>query len=309
MSAVRTRLLPALVLCAALLVLVPAAIAADAGLIAFQGNRRDLNNGSVEKGIYTMAPNGSNVKRLGDGLEPAISRDGKTIAFVRTVAPPKGNEIPDIEIYTMNANGGDVTRVTRDGSTNTEPAFSADGKRIVFVGERGIKGKSNERPHLFVVDVDGSNERQLTRGASVDVEPAFSPDGKRIVFVRGPGESRLMSMSDDGQDVEALTDTRDPFSTPKAPSYSPNGQRVIFYAPENGKNRIFTIDADTGKNRITLTKGDDEGLEPAYSPEGGTIVFRRSVNLFAMSADGTGVDQLTNFEPQDGSNIHPSWGR
>lgn len=310
MSGHRSHLvLPALALCAALLCVAPAAIAADNGLIAFQGNLRDPQTGQVEKGVYTMTPDGKGVKKLGDGVQPAISRDGKKIVFAKAAGPAEPGEAPDIEIFTMDADGGNVRQVTDDKSTNTEPAFSADGKQIVFVGDRHVKGASKEFPHIFTVDVDGSGERQLTKGQSVDTEPAFSPDGKRIVFVRGPGESKLMTMTADGDDLVTLTSPSDPFSTPDAPSYSPDGKRILFHAPENRDNRIYTLDADDGKNLKALTGANEDGLEPAYSPDGDTIVFRRGINLYTMAADGTRVQQISDRAPDRGSNIHPSWGR
>jgi TolB protein len=299
----------ALVLCLALLVVAPAAVAIDTGLIAFQGVRRFEDGKRIEKDVYTMAPNGSGVKRLGDGFQPTISRDGKKIAFVAVAAEPEPGQEPEVEIFTMNADGSNVHRVTNDESTNSEPAFSPDGKQIVFVGDRRVNGKSLEFPKIFVVDVDGSNERQLTKGKSLDLEPSFSPDGSRITFIRGPGESRLMTMTAGGGDLTTLTKFKDPFSTPTSPSYSPNGKRILFQGFEDGKNRIYAFDAADGGNLVTLTKGDGEGVEPAYSPDGSSIVFRRGVNLFTMDADGANVNQLTSIERENGSNVRPSWGR
>jgi len=286
--------LPALVLCAALLVAVPAAIAADAGLIAFQGNR------GGDKSIFTVGPDGSGTKRLEPGLQPAISRDGKTIAFVKGVNN-------GAEIFTMSADGGDVRQVTNNSSTDSEPAFSPNGKQIVFVGDRRNSAAAGEPSHIFIVDVDGSNQRQLTKGqSSVDSEPSFSPDGRRIAFIRGPGEARLVTMTSGGDDLTTLTKHSDPFSGPSSPGYSPNGNRILFGAFDRG-NRIYSFDAADGKNLVQLTKGDSEGLEPAYSPDASSIVFRRGTDLFTMDADGSGPSQLTN--PSGGSDIHPSWGR
>jgi Tol biopolymer transport system component len=296
-------------LAAALLCAAPAAIGADTGLIAFQANIRDVQTGQVEKAVYTMTPNGKGVKKLGDGVQPAISRDGKKVVFAKAAGSVEPGEAPDIEIFTMDADGGNLRQVTDDKSTNTEPAFSADGKRIVFVGDRHVKGASGEFPHIFVVDIDGSNQRQLTKGLSIDQEPAFSPDGKRIAFIRGPGESKLMTMTAEGDDLVALTGPQNTFSTPDAPSYSPDGKRILFHAPENRDNRIYTLDADDGKNVEALTGANEDGLEPAYSPDGETIVFRRGINLFTMAADGTRVQQISDRAPDRGSNIHPTWGR
>ncbi len=297
-------LVAALVLCAGLLVLVPTAIAADAGLIAFQGNRRDAGQ-VVDQAVYTMAPDGTGMKRIRDGIQPSISRDGKTIAFVKSVGP-EGEEHP--EIFVMTADGDNLRQVTHDRSADSEPAISPDGKQIVFVGDRRHDSPPGEPSHLFVVDVDGSNQRQLTKGKQIDLEPSFSPDGKRLVFVRGPGESKLATVAVAGGEVTVLTRQGDPYSGPQAPSYSPNGNRIVFQGFAD-VNRVFTCDPANGRDIDRLTRGDSEGLEPAYAPNGQAIVFRRGPNLFRMAPDGSGVDQLTGIEREDGSNIRPSWGR
>jgi Tol biopolymer transport system component len=286
------RLLPAIALCAVLLGLVPMAIAADDGTIVFQGNR------GGPPALYTVAPGGSEPERLGVGLQPAISRDGKTIVFVRS-------STTGTELWVLKLPSGNVSKITDDAKSNTEPAISPDGETVAFIS--GPRGEDFEPDHLFVIDADGSDERQLIRGDKFnDREPSFSPDGKRIVFVRGPGETQLMTITVGGDDLTPVTKRGEPFSSPEAPSYSPNGNRILFAAFARG-NRIWTIGTG-GDGLEQLIKGDDEGQEPAYSPDGSAIVFRRGKELFTMEADGSGTKQLTNAPP-GGSNIHPSWGR
>jgi Tol biopolymer transport system component len=285
-----------LALCAALLWPAGSAVAAPSGTIVFQGNRES------KRFIYTMNADGSGVKKLGDGFEPSVSRDGKTIVFCRTVGR-------DVEIFTMNAAGGNVEQVTHDHSLDIEPALSADGKRIVFIGDRRNDDPEGEPPHIFVVDTNGSHEQQVTKGRFNDYEPSFSPDGKRIAFVRGPGVTELMTIGDDGDDPTVLDITKYPFTGPKNPSYSPDGRRILFQAFQtNGKNRVYTIDAGGGGLDL-VNKGDNQGVEPAFSPDGDTIVYRLGVNLLTMGLDGQDITPLTDLQPQEGSNIHASWGR
>lgn len=285
-------LVPALVACAALLCLVPNAVAIDTGLIAFQGNR------GGPPSIFTVSPNGSNLKRLGTGLQPAISRNGKKLVFVRS--SPGG-----ADLWLMNIDSGKVAKITDDAKTNAEPAISPDGETVAFIGN--ARGEDPEPDHLFVIDADGTHERQLIRSQkSVDREPSFSPDGKRIVFVRGPGESQLMTIAVSGGDPTPVTERSAPFSSPESPSYAPNGNHILFDAFSQG-NKLYTVGTD-GKDLEQVSKGDDEVLEPAYSPDGSSIVFRRGRELFTMDSDGSGTKQLIDT-PAGGSNIHPAWGR
>jgi len=288
------RFLPALFLCAALLALVPAALAADNGLIVFQGNR------GGPPAVFTVKPNGSDLERLGAGLQPAISRDGKKIVFVRSSGS-------GAELWLLNTENGKVERITNDAKGNSQPAISPDGSQIVFVGRARAGGDPNEREHLYLIDADGSNERELTSGQrTADLEPSFSPDGKRIVFVRTSPFAQLMTITVGGDDLTVVTDRDERFTGPGSPSYSPDGDRILFNASARGGDRIWTIGSG-GKGLEQLTKGDDEGVEPAYSPDGNSIVFRRGRDLLTMDAGGGGTQQLV--DGQDGSNIHPSWGR
>ncbi len=283
-------ILPALALVALVFSAAPAVGALDSGLIVFQGSR------GATTAVYTTNPGGGGAEAVIAGQQPSISRDGKTIVFV------KGTDM-GAEIFAMAVNGGNVRQITDDPGVNSEPAVSANGKRVVFVGDRD--GQGGERAKIFTVGIDGSGEGQLTKGQQIDLEPTFSPDGNRIAFIRGPGESQLMTMTASGTDVTQLTKPADPFSTPDSPSYSPNGKRVLFHAFARG-NQIFACDADDCGNRVQITKGEAEGYEPAYSPDGGSIVFRRGRDLFTMDADGSDVKQTTD---QPGlSSSHPSWG-
>jgi Tol biopolymer transport system component len=278
----------------ALLVSAAPAVAADPGLIVFQGNRGNST------AIYTMNPGGGGAEALAVGTQPSISRDGKTVVFVKGDA-----------IYAIGSSGANLRKVYDGPQESSQPAVSPNGKRVVFITDPGDSG--SDRSKVFAVDIDGSDLRQLTRGQYViDGEPSFSPDGKRIAFIRSPGEPpRVMTMTATGTDLTELTRDSDPFTGPESPTYSPNGKRVVFFAFATGKatQEIYACDADDGRNRVQLTKGDNHGREPALSPDGDSIVYQRGRNLFTMDSDGSNVKQATFLDDKPGfANIRPGWG-
>lgn len=93
-----------------------------------------------------------------------------------------------------------------------------------------------------------------------------------------------------------------------APSWSPDSQRVIFYAEQGGKADLFVTDL-TGRNRQPLTNTPDfsEGA-PAYSPNGQSIAFDTdrdgNYEIYVMRADGNAPTRLTNHPARD---LAPSW--
>ena len=99
--------------------------------------------------------------------EPAISRDGKLLAYASDRA--EGN----LDIWVQQASGGgDSVRLTRDPADEHEPAFSPDGTRIAFRSERDGGG-------IYVVPSLGGQIRLLVKEGR---RPRFSPDGRWMAY-------------------------------------------------------------------------------------------------------------------------------
>ena len=106
------------------------------------------------------------------GEQPARSPDGTKVAF---------SSIRDrnLEIYVMDADGGNPVNLTRDDAFDSAPAWSPDGQRIAF--ERNSSGGGGG-PQIYVMNADGSGVERLTEEplASWGQSPAWSPDGSSI---------------------------------------------------------------------------------------------------------------------------------
>jgi TolB protein len=116
-----------------------------------------------------ISPNGENFKIFGEGHDPCISPDGKTIAFTETDG--KG-----WCVFLCDADGSNRRQLTY--GTNkmgaVYPNFSPDGKKIVYANQVG------EALEQFICDVDGGNVRQLTHLNMITCPAAWSPDSKWI---------------------------------------------------------------------------------------------------------------------------------
>src|SRR5687768_12703256 len=104
---------------------------------------------------------------LGSATERASAAfpggNGK-IAFVST---RDGNG----EIYVMDADGSEQTRLTSNAAFDFFPAWSPDGSKIAFTSDR------DGNYDVYVMNADGSEQTRLTSNAARDIEPAWSPDG------------------------------------------------------------------------------------------------------------------------------------
>src|SRR5947208_2436008 len=79
-----------------------------------------------------------------------------------------------VQLVLLDANGVDTKVLTTVPVNNTYPAWSPDGKQIVFASQDSL-GKG-----LFAMNADGKNVRRLTHGT--DTGAAWSPDGTKITF-------------------------------------------------------------------------------------------------------------------------------
>jgi TolB protein len=169
-----------------------ATITRDGKKIVFTSTR----NGDID--IYTMNADGTNVKQLTHELGydggPFWSYDGKKIVY-RAEHPQTPQEIADyrqllaegkirpgnLEIWVMDADGGNKRQVTRNGAANFAPYFFPDGKRIIFASN--VADPKNARDFdLYVINIDGTGLERVTFYPDFDSFPMFSSDGRRLVW-------------------------------------------------------------------------------------------------------------------------------
>ncbi len=98
-----------------------------------------------------------------------LSPDGKTIVF----------ELLG-DLYTLPVGGGEATRVTSGQGYDMQPAFSPDGKKLVFVSDR------NGSENLWMANADGTHARAITTTERENyMSPAWSPDGEYVIAAKG----------------------------------------------------------------------------------------------------------------------------
>ncbi len=159
--------------------------------IVFAGVR----NGAEEINIVNI--DGSDEIRLtGPGNEsPDWSPDGTKIVFA---SYRNGNTSP--EIYVMNADGTNQTRLTDSSGANFWPRWSPDGTKIVFMSSR------TDNYEIYTMNADGTNQTRLTNTSGLNLNPNWSPDGTKIVFASTrDGNYEIYTMNADGTNQTNIT--------------------------------------------------------------------------------------------------------
>ncbi|MBN1782141.1 PD40 domain-containing protein [bacterium] len=208
---------------------------------------------------------------------PVLSPDGSRIAYVSN----EGCEfaLTDLRIYDPGT--GRVEKLEEE--VDSRLAWTPDSRKIVYV-----KRKENYND-LYIYDMDKKKSRRISRNLRAR-DPAVSPDGNRIVFVRNQdGSTNLGLMNTDGTNIRYLTAYNDGTQV-YSPSWSPDGQTVVFSVYREADRDIAMVPADmpsyTKKAeapdsaafldpsavQILVHSAADE-RDPVWMPDGSAIVF------------------------------------
>lgn len=182
-----------------------------------------------------------------------------------------------IAYYSGGPQGAGLYLIRPDGSETHQilagdaeyPAWSPDGRRLVFMSLGFPPGPSSNDYDIYVVDVDSGNVQRLTNLSGEDGWPAWSHDGTRIAYTRRTDENaedKIHVMNPEGRDDHAITDITDDLSY-GTPSWSPTDLFLAFSAyPQTefstSVGGMFVIRPD-GSGRLMILR---DGVGPIWQP-------------------------------------------
>ena len=194
--------------------------------------------------------------RLSPVTDPQLSPDGRRIAFVVTTLSEDRDEYL-ANIWVADLDGGAPRRFTAGPRRDLEPRWSPDGTRLAFLSERTPR----EKLQLHVMPADGGEPTKLTALDNGVSSVTWSPDGTRLAFISPVGGQR------EPESEEERRKSR-PARVITSLKYRFNGEGFVY----DRRPHVFTVALD-GTAPVQLTDGDFIDTDPAWAPDGQSIVF------------------------------------
>jgi Tol biopolymer transport system component len=286
------------------------------GTLVFQSDREGRTK------IYSLNLASGEVKPLTRGEahrdeNPRWSPDGARIVFKSNRAHYSGNPpeqgTADYDLYTMNADGSDVRRLTTDPANEHDPSWAPDGKSIVYSSDKDSRG---DLYRLWLAD--GRVERLTRHFVGRAIMPTVSPDGSRVAFAAQSmraGQFWLFQVH--------ILDLTSKGTTPLAasggacwPAWMPDSSGLAYVRLDQEPSSLESIKLQGGAKQALVKDAKLWSYYPDWSPDGRQVAFSVSPehhegedwDLALMDASqpgkfvklttGAGNDRLPDWKPK-----------
>ncbi|HVX25652.1 MAG TPA: S9 family peptidase [Parafilimonas sp.] len=246
--------------------------------------------------------NPSDILRYVDVSDPHVSPDGKWCTYVVTTVDTLKDRT-NSDIWMVSWDGKNNVQLTNSDEDESTPRFSPDNKYISFLSSRNFNedkdDEKNDGAQLWLMNRLGGEATKITDVKNDIEDYLWSPDGKKILLV----------MSDIDYSDTAESGNRSPYVITRY-----HFKQDIEGYLDNRKTHLYLLDVDT-HDIDTLTSGNYNETQPAWSPDGKKIAFvsnhsedadkNENDDIFIMDAAQDAVPyQLTTWKGED---VQPVW--
>lgn len=164
---------------------------------------------------------------------PQFSPDGSRVAF-------QTDRTGEYQIWTMDADGGNLRQITDTPFPSSSPRFSPDGSLFVF------NQKEGENFYNYIVAAQGGTPRRISPEGVQEDFPIWSADGKYIYFISNrSGERNVWRMNADGAGEAVQITTIGAYR----PSPAPDG-KTVYFTKTGFPNEFWRVSADGGAEEV-----------------------------------------------------------
>jgi TolB protein len=264
------------------------------GNVTAQG-RLSLRGQEVLNKTVTGVSDPAKARRIAHQFADEISRvvnkePGIASTRVAFVSKKTGSK----EIYVMDYDGYNATRLTSDRVICGSPAISKDATRVAYTSYK------SGYPDVYVQDIKGGKRIRVAGFGGLNSGAAFAPGGGDLALTLSKdGNPELYVCSASGGGFTRLTETR---GAEACPTWSTDGSKIAYAFDGPGLPQIYVIGSGGGTGKALTNSGYN--TEPSWAPVTGFIAFTRRAgegfNIMAMNSNGS---ELTTY----GSGERPSW--
>lgn len=253
--------------------------------------------------IYAVSPDGSNLRYLTHGMDPALSPDGQWVAFTRWETSQDGSLG---SVWLINVDGSGERVIHENVFNPRTPVWSADGTELIISMQQGgnpapVRTCGNQRPPRNATDVSigHSTAGKLEFCYTVPPDPHWAL--RRITVATGahqdlPGDTYSFS-----------------------PAWDPLYSGHVVYNGDRG-----LVNLDLPENRTWALTDDFNDRSPVYSPDGSRLAVSywqdSHWEIHVMNSDGSNRQRLTQTsylewvtqqlrgeQPHSANNAAPAW--
>ena len=212
--------------------------------------------------------------------QPAISPDGKTIAYV-------SDESGSLDIWVADVGGGGSLQLTTHPAIDHDPTWYPDGSAIAFVSER------TGTPSIWKIPRFGGDPLMLVEKSS---QPSISRDGSHIAFVTPQQYCKLrvaVAPLAKPTKVRILTAANQGYWNHENPTWSPDGKTICF----SDFRDLYLVPSDGSAPPERLTTAHAMDRNPVWSVDGRWIYFssarEETTALWRVRPSGKDAQRLT----------------
>lgn len=183
----------------------------------------------------------------------------------------------------LSADSGQVqiVPITSLPGAETQPYFSPDGKKLVYVWS----GENGENSDIYVQSLADNATLRITTDPAEDISPVWSPDGKRIAWLRTGKDETAIFATDAGGGVQGKIAEVYPAGLEtlgRRLDWSPDGEFLATVDKSRPEDpfHIVLVRAGTGAKRTLIDPPDKVigDMSPAFSPDGKSVAFLRALS-------------------------------